>query len=113
MVDSDGQEVFDLEARTGPGTGNTIRLHVDTAPDGILKAGDTPVPTRLVVPDWPMWHRVLRDMKDTEGTEVILLLQGEDFAPVSEPDFVRDIAEAGPIRELLTKGGWTRFLPWS
>ncbi len=113
MVDSDGQEVFDLEARTGPGTGNTIRLHVDTAPDGILKAGDTPVPTRLVVSDWPMWHRSLAAMKEREGTEVILLLRGDDFSAVSEPEFIRDIEEAEPIRALLARGGWTRFLPWT
>ena len=112
MVDSDGQAVSDLEARTGPGSGNTIRLHVDIKPDGILKAGTVPVPPRLVVPEWPMWHRVLRTMKDREGTDVILLLRGDQFSPVSEGEFVRDILEVEAIRELLSKAGWARIFPW-
>ena len=113
MVDADGGSVADLEARTGPGAGNTIRLHVDTDPGGILKAGKTPIPTRLVVSDWPMWHRSLGDMKEREGTDVVLLLRGDDFSAVSEPEFIRDIEEAGAIRALLARSGWTRFFPWA
>ena len=52
MIDKDGKEVKNLDARTGPGETNEIRLHIKVVKNKILKTNAHTLPEALIIPLW-------------------------------------------------------------
>ena len=106
MIDWQGQEVVDLDARTGPvmekENERTIRFHVKIDKESILKAKDDDIPEIITVPLWKMWHSELKYNKEREGETVILLLKGNNFDPVSAPEYMKSIDERDQIEDILS-----------
>lgn len=100
MVDRRGRQVTDPEARTGPGRGNTIRLHL--AVRDVLYSRELDVPATLVVPLWSAWHYTLGSITESaQGTQGIFLLEGERFLPAYPADFQRALEEREEILRIL------------
>ncbi|MBI2373709.1 MAG: hypothetical protein HYV07_06885 [Deltaproteobacteria bacterium] len=95
MVDGDGNQVTDPDARTGPGLPNQLRLHVRVDPTSVLRS-DGDLPTEVVVPLWQMWHmRLSMSREINEGKTSIFLLVGDNFEPVYPACFELDVSRNG------------------
>ncbi len=108
MVDENGDEVTDSEARTGTGIKNEIRLHVTLIKDGILKTSMDNFPKEMVIPSWKAWHSTLGTQKRLEGETRIFLLKGKELQPVYPGGFQRTVSQRAEIEKLL---GIHRNLP--
>jgi hypothetical protein len=96
-----GREVRNLEARTGPGSRNEIRLHITVETNGILKTNKKNFPSNLEVPLWRMWHYSLGGIKAWEGATNVFLLKGEGLERVYPRYFRRDLSDKATILELI------------
>lgn len=102
MIDGRGREIKDLEARTGPGSDNKIRLLIQV--DEVIKTNAKSVPKTLKVPLDSFMHFKYGQIKkahegDTE--KFLLLLKGPDFQPPFAGTFRRELAERERIIELF------------
>lgn len=112
MVDWDGNEITNPEARTGPGSNNEIRLHVKVLEDGgVLKTTHTNVPQMLTIPLMKKWHYELGQIKETEGETFIFLLKGDDYKRVYPGLFQRPINEKEKIKALIEDQRMTEQTP--
>jgi hypothetical protein len=104
MVDAKGNPIVNNDARTGPGEGNVIRLHVVVEENGVLKTTAKAVPRTIVIRLWTEWHFSLGQWK-TEALDkrYIFLLKGDDFQWVYPMGFLRDPSEKDEILKLLGK----------
>jgi hypothetical protein len=104
MVDGKGHSVTNDAARTGPGSDNQLRLHIQVTEDGVLATATNPAPSRLTIPLWPLWHDTLGNRTmEAKGKTFIFLLKGIEFTPVYQGLFMRDPSERSVIEELLKK----------
>ncbi|WP_282297597.1 hypothetical protein [Stenotrophomonas sp. PS02289] len=101
MVDGQGQPVTDPAARTGPDSDNQIRLHLVL--DDVVFSRTGPVPVRVTVPLWQMWHYELGQIQRQVGQKSIFLLKGQKSAyyPAYHEDFQRPRSEGRKIRKLV------------
>ena len=103
MIDKNGDEIVDPEARTGPGSPNLLRLHVEVSKNGILKTNAETELKNLTIPLWQMWHYVLGHWKEAESMTFIFLLKGGKYVKVYPQHFRRPESDLTKIRELLLK----------
>lgn len=96
MVDKNSKSVVDGNARTGPGSPNTILLHVRLNRENVIKGKKSNIPEFIIVPEWQMWHMSLQGAKGLEGETFIFLLN-KKFKPSSAPEFRRYLWEQGEI----------------
>lgn len=102
MVDENGNFITDEKARTGPGSTNTIRLHLRVDKKLILKTTKETTPDIIVVNLWQMWHFTLGHIKENElNKDRIFLLKGNNYEEVYPMAFLRDISEKEEILKLL------------
>lgn len=102
MLNRWGWQVADPGARTGPGSGNRIRLHLKI--DEVLRSDAVAAPATLTVPLWQMWHYSLGSIRQqVVGTRGIFLLKGKDFQPTYHADFQRGLDERANVERLLRK----------
>ena len=76
MIDGDGKQITDLDARTYPGSKNLIRLIVKV--DEVIVSNVKNVPDTLKVPLDPFMHHSLGQIKEahsSEGEKFLLLLR--------------------------------------
>ncbi len=123
MIDGDGKQITDLDARTGPGSKNLIRLIVKV--DEVIVSNVKNVPDTLKVPLDPFMHYSLGQIKEahsSEGEKFLLLLRkcpetilcspqppracrgsakGSDFQPPFPGVFGRSLSEKDKIIELM------------
>lgn len=100
MIDGDGKQVSARGARTGPGSPNTIRFHLDV--EEVIYTTAPQPPREVIVSLWPMWHYQLGVINDqVTGSRGIFMLKGEEFDPAYPNAFQRDPAEREKIEELL------------
>lgn len=103
MVDEKGNQVTNLTARTGPGLGNTIRLHVSVETNGVLFTTANQVPATLTIDLCSMWHYSLEQIKQVEEHQTsVFLLKGSHFGAVYPAYFSRALTERAEIEKLLT-----------
>ncbi|WP_141455128.1 hypothetical protein [Pseudoxanthomonas sp. z9] len=101
MVDGKGRLLTDPESRTGPGSANQMRLHLDV--QEVISTRLPPVSRKIQVPLWRMWHYQLGSMQgQLTGQRGIFLLTGRDYQPVYPADFQRSLDEREEIQRLLT-----------
>ena len=103
MIDENGNEVTDDDARTGPGLKNTIRLHVSVQTNGVLYTTAEVVPKTVTISLWSAWHYSLGQIKKTKGEEAIFLLKGDEFQFVYPCLFRRSLSEREQIERLVKK----------
>lgn len=104
MVDAKGNPITNNNARTGPGIGNVIRLHVVVEESGVLKTNAKAVPQTIVIRHWTEWHFSLGQWKsEALDKRYIFLLKGEDYQWVYPMGFLRDPSEKDEILRLLGK----------
>jgi hypothetical protein len=102
MVNSNGEEVKDKKAMTGPGLENEIRFHLDVKEVIFTKSDKSP--KKVLVPLWQAWHYQLGEIQDTvTGNTSIFLLKGNNYNPVYPADFQRYIGEKKEIISLIQK----------
>lgn len=102
IVDVEGRQVTDPNARTGPGFRNTIRLHVVVERGSTIKGDRKLIPKKIIVPEYSSLHHRFKTQKDlAEGKVFIFLLKGTDFSPVSVPHSVRPMTERAEIEKLV------------
>ncbi len=80
MINQYGIEITDPEARTGPGSGNYIRLHFNV--DKVHFTNSSVIPSTVIVPLDPDLHyeiKHIREAEPTDGSPRLLLLRGENF----------------------------------
>lgn len=115
MVDAKGKQITNLEAKTGPGLHNTIRLNVTVQTNGVLFTNAKQAPESLTIPIWSMWHYSLGQIKQAEeGQTRILLLKGTNFnfsystgcsRPLSDRPQIEDLikSKTGPAKPAASK----------
>lgn len=102
VVDPKGRQLQGREARTGPGLDNRMRFHLEV--EEVIHSSAGPVPHRLVVPLWSMWHYELDSMRaQVLGRRGIFLLSGKAHEPVYPAYFQRPVEERGEVEALLSK----------
>lgn len=101
MVDGAGQEVTDLNGRTGPGYANTIRLRVAVHRDGILKTNKADTPNMLTISLWKGWIDTLGDMQHLKGKEYIFLLRGDDYQMVYPSGSCQELSKLNEIEKMI------------
>jgi hypothetical protein len=101
MVDGAGQEVTDLNGRTGLGYTNTIRLSVTVQRDGILKTNKADTPNMLTILLWKGWIATLADMQYLKGRTYIFLLRGEDYQIVYPLGSYQEISKRNEIEKII------------
>lgn len=92
MIDGDGKQIYDLQAKTGPKSESRIRLIF--AVDEVLETNSKSVPEKLFVPLDSFMHFTLGQIKEhyPEVTEQrLLLLAGKDFHPPVVGHFQRNL----------------------
>jgi len=100
MVDGKGRLLTDPESRTGPGSANQMRLHLEV--HEVIATRLPPVSRTIRVPLWMMWHYELGTMqKHLTGQRGIFLLTGRDYQPVYPANFQRSLDERAEIQRLL------------
>lgn len=100
MVDTNDQQVFDIDKKTGLGSGNTLRLHVKVLT--VVTSTHDQVPDTLVIPLWRLWENSLGEVKDDLLFETaIVLLKGDELVPVYPTGFLRGLHEGPSIEALL------------
>ena len=101
IVDKENEEISDLQARTGPGLDNQIRLHIEI--DEVIYTS-TVVPEKLVIGLWSAWHNSLGGAKDAwEGKRQIFLLKSDSFKLVYPAYFRRNVEEQPRIEAILNE----------
>lgn len=107
MIDTNDNPVNDDTAVTGPGSSNTIRLHIDV--NSVLKTNASSVPKHLIISLWRIWNYSLGQVKaGSLGQDEIYLLKGEDFHPVYPGLFRRGIDEEELIDIIVLKQGFRK-----
>lgn len=107
MIDTNEKVIDDDTAMTGPGSGNTIRLHIDVA--SVLKTNAKTVPKRITISLWRIWQYSLGQVKaGSLGQDEIYLLKGIDFHPVYPGLFRRGLNEEELIDVLVLKQGFDK-----
>ena len=94
MIDGRGKPVLDMEARTGPGLKNTIRLLITV--DEVLVTNASDVPPVIPVPLASHLHYTLGQISDAhEGDTLVrlVLLQGDDFIGIKPGVFLRPLTD--------------------
>lgn len=94
MVDQSGNELFYEGAKTGPGEGNRIRLHV--AVDKVLAGNGWPAPTILKLPLSGSLHLRLSDFNPREmgmAGPFLVLLKGPQYEPIRPGLFMLHLAQ--------------------
>ena len=104
VVNKWGFQVTGPKARTRPGSGNTMRLHVVFEDDGILKTNRTKIPRKLMISLWRAWWYSLDGMKYVEGQRCIFLLKGRDFRQTYPQAYRRHMSEQAAIEALIPGG---------
>lgn len=102
MIDSKGKEITDVNARTGPGLTNTIRLIVDV--ENVVLTNTKEVPHILKVPLDPFMHFRLGQIRDAHAssqTSFLLLLKGPNFEPPFAGVFAKPIKEQEKFLEAI------------
>lgn len=105
MIDRDGKELSNPEARTGPGLANTIRLHVLVQTNEVLKTNAKTVPEKLVISEWQMWHFTLDSFKGMAGRTFIFLLKGDKYQWVYPAEYRQDLSKRSEVEKLIHGGG--------
>ncbi|BBM85520.1 hypothetical protein [Candidatus Uabimicrobium amorphum] len=103
MIDGNGKEIKNLDARTGPGLKNQIQYHVVVEKNGVLKTNAKKSPQKLIVGLWRMWHSSLGSHQDMKDKKVIMLLKGKNFERVYHGGFIRNLDEKKKIEQLLVQ----------
>jgi len=103
MIDAKGNQITDLDARTGPGLNNSIRLLI--AVDEVLVTAVPParVPKTLALPLGRHLHYTLGQIREAhEGdTEArLILLKDGDFSGIKEGLFFRPLEEKEKALEI-------------
>ena len=102
MLDGEGNQIRDLNRRTGPGSKNLIRLHATVLKGGVIKTSREEFPSEIVVSLWQKWHYTLGQISEGSlNQEVIFLLRGKDLVPVYPAYFQRAISEREEIIRLI------------
>lgn len=104
MIDSEGKEIADPTARTGPGLKNTIRLIVKV--DEVFFSRAKTVPEIIKVPLDSMMHFSLGQIREAhrEPSETMLLiLQGGSFKPVVPGVFFRSLEEKSKALDIRAR----------
>ncbi len=102
MVDAKGNQVTNETARTGPGSENQLRLHVNVPTNGVISSSAEGAPETILIPLWQRWHDTLGNRrKEVEGKTFIFLLKGNDFVPVYHGLFMREPSEKAEIEAIL------------
>ena len=100
MVDGKGRPLTAPESRTGPGSANQMRLHLQV--HEVIATRLPPVARTVRVPLWTMWHYQLGTMQEQlTGQRGIFLLTGRDYQPVYPAGFQRPLDERTEIQRLL------------
>jgi hypothetical protein len=102
MVDGQGNEITDLNAMTGPGIDNLIRLVIEV--DEVVISPARSVPKVLKVPLDPFMHYKfgqVKEMHSAPGQKFLLLLNGDSFKPYLPGVFGRDLSEKSKVIELM------------
>tara|TARA_Y100000310_G_scaffold114877_1_gene113410 strand:+ start:1187 stop:1570 length:384 start_codon:yes stop_codon:yes gene_type:complete len=82
MIDSEGKQILDENERTGPDSGNKIRLVAKVSK--IHQTNSKNVPELIKIPLDPFMHYVFGDVKkrhDGRSYTVIVVLKGSSFEP--------------------------------
>ncbi len=103
MIDEDGRQITDPEARTGPGGPNEIRLHIEVVENGIVKTTGDKELAKLTIPLWKMWHYSLGSWKGVEMETAIFMLKGEKYERAYPGHFLRDESDLPEIKRLLSE----------
>jgi len=94
MIDSSGKPVLEENAKTGPGSSNTIRLLITV--DEVLVTNTVNVPKVLPVPLATHLHYSLgqvRNAHDGDKLVRLVLLQGENFIGIKPGVFLRPLSD--------------------
>ncbi|TNJ35781.1 hypothetical protein [Arenimonas terrae] len=101
MIDGDGNQVTDPEARTGPGENNQIRLRI--AVDVVIASNAQVVPSALFVPLASHLHYSLGQIREAHAAESeqrLLLLKGERFEGIKPGVFMRSLDDTSEVMRL-------------
>ncbi|WP_457425289.1 hypothetical protein [Roseateles sp. P5_E7] len=104
MVDANGAQVKDPEARTGPGSKNVIRLLV--AVDEVLVTNASSVPKVLPVALDPFLHYSLGQIQNAHAGDKqsrLLLLKGKDFVGIKDGVFLRQLSDKAQALRIYRK----------
>ena len=102
MLDTNDAVVFDISKKTGPGSGNTIRVHVKKL--AVMMSDRENIPDSITLPLWRMWDHSLGQVKDELLFETaIFLLKGDTLLPAYPGSFIRGIHEGPEIEALIKK----------
>jgi hypothetical protein len=102
MVDGNGKQIYDLKAKTGPKSPNSIRLIFVV--DEVIETNSKSVPTKLFVPLDSFMHFSFGQINEDypEVTEQrLLLLSGDEFQPPVAGHFQRNIQDKDYYLELF------------
>lgn len=98
MIDAQGEQVRDRDARTGPGLTHTIRLLLTV--DEVLVTNLPPVPRVLAVPLASHLHYSLGQIQDEhadDGEVRLILLKGKKFDGIKPGLFFRPLSEKAEV----------------
>lgn len=101
MIDGDGNQVSDPEARTGPGLNNQIRLRI--AVDVVIATNAQDVPRELFVPLASHLHYSLGQIQDAhaeDSEQRLILLRGERFEGIKPGVFMRSLEDTSEVMRL-------------
>ena len=102
MIDGNGDEIVNPNARTGPGSQNKIRLIVSI--DETIISDIKDVPQTLKIPLDPFMHFSLGQIKEAhrgKKYQVLFLLKGKDFQPPFDGIFRRSVSDKERVVELM------------
>ncbi len=102
MIDGDGKQIYDLQAKTGPKSENQIRLIF--AVDQVLETNSKSVPEKLFVPLDSFMHFTFGQIKEhypEVSEQRLLLLSGKDFHPPVAGHFQRNLQDKEHYLELF------------
>jgi hypothetical protein len=85
MIDRDGNEITDLDSRTGR-NGNKMRIHLEVYE--VIKSNITTKPSMLIVEIWDAWHMTFKNIQHYPGNEAIFLLKGKEFSRAYSGHFI-------------------------
>ncbi len=104
MIDGTGKPIHEMDAMTGPGKDNTIRLLVTV--DEVLVTNAAVVPEVLPIPLANHLHYSLGQIAEAhEGdtTVRLLLLKGEDFVGIKPGLFMRPLSDKEEVLRLHSR----------
>jgi hypothetical protein len=94
MIDANGVQITDENARTGPGLHNQIRLLITV--DEVLVTSAPKVPEVLPVPLASHLHLSLGQIREAHADDTqadLILLKGQDFSGIKPGVFLRPLAD--------------------